>query len=217
LDTRLDWSVGRRSIPYLDWGIDPGQDWDGGSSGMEIGGPYLPIKNVYMESQDGTTGSNDFYAMGGAGSSVNYSIIRFAEVLLWAAECEVEVGSLENARALVNRVRTRAMNSCVVQNGGSAAANYLTGVYTTAWASQDYARSAVRMESRLELALEGHRFFDLVRWGIAATYLNAYLQVEQTRIDHLKGVTFTAGKNEYFPIPQKEIGLNKNLKQNPMY
>jgi len=73
------------------------------------------------------------------------------------------------------------------------------------------------MESRLELALEGHRFFDLVRWGVAATYLNSYLQVEQTRIDHLKGVTFTANKNEYFPIPQKEIGLNHNLVQNPNY
>ncbi len=215
IDTRLDWSVGRRAIPYLDWGIDPGQDWDGGSSGMIIGGPFLPIKNVYMASQDLTTGSNNFYAAGGAGSSVNYSIIRFAEVLLWAAECEVETGSLENARALVNRVRTRAMNTCQVENSGSPAATYKTGIYTTAWANQTYARSAVRMESRLELALEGHRFFDLVRWGIAATYLNAYLQVEQTRIDHLQGVTFKAGQNEYFPIPQKEIGLNHNLKQNP--
>jgi hypothetical protein len=217
LDTRLDWSLGRRGIPYLDWGIDPGQDWDGGSSGMIIGGPYLPMKNVYMASQDGTIGGNNFYAAGGAGSSVNYSIIRFAEVLLWAAECEVEVGSLENARALVNRVRNRAMSSCAVMNGGSPAATYKVGLYTTAWANQGFGRGAVRMESRLELALEGHRFFDLVRWGIAATSINAYLQVEQTRIDHLKGVTFTPGKNEYFPIPQKEIGLNRNLVQNPMY
>lgn len=217
VDARLDWSVGRRGIPYLDWGIDPGQSWAGSSSGQVIGGPYLPIKNVYMASQEGTIGSNSFYAAGGAGSAVNYSIIRYAEVLLWAAECEVEVGSLDNARALVNRVRTRAMNTCKVMNGANPAANYTVGLYNTAWANQTVARNAVRFESRLELALEGHRFFDLVRWGIAADYLNAYLQTEQTRIDHLKGVTFTAGTNEYFPIPLKELGLNRNLVQNHGY
>jgi hypothetical protein len=217
LDPRLDWSLGRRGIPYLDWGTDPGQDWDGGSSGMAIGGPYLPMKNVYMASQDFGIGGNNFYAAGGAGSAVNYSIIRFAEVLLWAAECEVESGSLENARALVNRVRTRAKSSCQVNDGVNPSANYTVGLYTTAWANQAFARNAVRMENRLELALEGHRFFDLVRWGVASATLSAYLQTEQTRIDHLKGVSFIAGKNEYFPIPQKELGLNHNLKQNPGY
>ncbi len=216
LDPRLDWSVGRRGIPYLDWGVDPGQDWAGGSSGQAIGGPYLPMKNVYMASQDFGIGGNNFYAAGGAGSSVNYSIIRFAEVLLWAAECEVEIGSLENARALVNRVRTRTVNTCLVLNGANPAANYFVSIYNTPWTDQTFARNAVRFESRLELALEGHRFFDLVRWGIAADYLNAYLQTEQTRIDHLKGVTFKA-QNVYFPIPQKEIGLDHNLKQNPGY
>lgn len=217
LDPRLDWSVGRRGIPYLDWGIDPGQDWDGGSSGQIIGGPYLPIKNVYRASQDFGIGGNNFYAAGGAGSSVNYNIIRFAEVLLWAAECEVEVGSLENARALVNRVRNRAKNSCQVMNGSNPAANYFINLYSTLWANQNFARNAVRFETRLELSMEGHRFFDLVRWGIASTYMNAYLQKEQSRIDHLKSVTFSANKNEYFPIPQKEIGLNHNLKQNTGY
>lgn len=217
VDPRLDWSLGRRGIPYLDWGIDLGQDWDGGSSGQAIGGPYLPMKNVYMASQDYGIGGNNFYAAGGAGSSVNYSIIRFAEVLLWAAECEVEVGSLEKARALVNRVRERAKNSCRVMNGGHPAANYLVNTYNAAWTNKDYARNAVRFEERLELSLEGHRFFDLVRWGIAADYLNKYLSTEQTRIDHLKNTSFTKGKNEYFPIPQYELGLNRNLKQNPGY
>jgi hypothetical protein len=216
LDPRLDWSVGRRGIPYLDWGVDPGQDWAGGSSGQAIGGPYLPMKNVYMASQDYGIGGNNFYAAGGAGSSVNYSIIRFAEVLLWAAESEVEIGSLENARALVNRVRTRAVSTCQVMNGANPAANYFVNTYATTWTDQTFARNAVRFESRLELALEGHRFFDLVRWGIAKDYMNAYLQTEQTRIDHLKGVTFKA-QNIYFPIPQKEIGLDHNLKQNTGY
>jgi starch-binding outer membrane protein, SusD/RagB family len=217
LDPRLDWSVGRRGIPYLDWGVNPGQDWDGFSSGQVIGGPYLPIKNVYMASQDFGIGGNNFYAAGGAGSSVNYNIIRFAEVLLWAAECEVETGVLENARALVNRVRNRAKTGCKVMKGNNPAANYAVNTYDNPWTDQNFARNAVRFETRLELSLEGHRFFDLVRWGIVADYMKNYLQTEQTRIDHLKGVTFSANKNEYFPIPQKELGLNHNLKQNPGY
>lgn len=217
VDPRLDWSVGRRGIPYLDWGVDPGQSWDGGSSGQAIGGPYLPIKNVYMASQNNGIGGNNYYAAGGAGSSVNYSIIRFAQVLLWAAECEVEVGSLERARALVNRVRERAKDGCKVMYNGQPAANYYINTYNTPWTNQNYARNAVRFEERLELSLEGHRFFDLVRWGIAAAYINKYLTVEQTRIDHLKGVSFTPGKNEYFPIPQNELNLNHNLKQNSGY
>ncbi|MEP7258504.1 MAG: RagB/SusD family nutrient uptake outer membrane protein, partial [Flavitalea sp.] len=83
-------------------------------------------------------------------------------------------------------------------------------------------RKAVRFERRLELSAEGHRFFDLVRWGIAAQYINAYLDTEKTRIEHLQGVQFTAGKNEYFPLPQIEIDLSNVdgqplLKQNPGY
>lgn len=220
IDPRLDWSIGRRNVPYLDWGLDRGQNWAGGSSGQLIGGPYLPMKNVYMASQDYGIGGNNFYAAGGAGSSVNYSIIRYAEVLLWAAECEVEAGNLENARTLVNRVRERAKDGCTVDidySSGYASANYFIDTYNSAWTDQTFARNAVRFETRIELALEGHRFFDLVRWGIVSDYMNNYLQKEQTRIDHLKGVSFAPNKNEYFPIPQKEIGLNPNLKQNPNY
>lgn len=220
VDPRLDWSVGRRGVPYLDWGINAGQNWVGGSSGQVIGGPYLPVKNCYKASQDRTIGSNSFYAGGGAGSSVNYNVIRFAEVLLWAAECEVEVGSLENARTLINRIRARAKNGCTVaidRSSGSPSANYKVDTYNSSWTNQAFARNAVRMERRIELAMEGHRFFDLVRWGIASTYLTAYLTTEQKRIDHLKGVTFTASKNEYFPIPQTEMNLNKNLVQNAGY
>lgn len=75
----------------------------------------------------------------------------------------------------------------------------------------------------LELAMEEHRFFDLVRWGIADTEINAYLQKEQRLRSYLKGASFKKNKNEYFPIPQSEIdkragsdGVTK-LKQNPGY
>lgn len=247
VDPRLDWTVGRRGVPYLDWtseyldpnytiynnywvgypsnpGSDPNFGWINDRS---FGGPYNPVKNNYRASQVGVYSDN--YAQGYLlTSATNYSIIRFADVLLWAAECEVEVGSLSRAEALVNYVRARARDGRYVPVSydyiGSyyASANYYVDIYYEPFTSKDIARKAVRFERRLELGLEGHRFFDLVRWGIAADYINNYLNVEKTRLSHLAGVSFTAGKNEYFPIPQQEIDLsNLNgtplLKQNPGY
>lgn len=241
VDPRLDWTAGRRGVPYLDWaspsyfgdnatgyssnpGSDPSVGW---INDRTFGGPYTPIKNNYRASQFGVY--SDFYAQGYLlGSAVNYSIIRFADVLLWAAECEIEIGSLERARTLVNYVRERAVTGQMVEvaydylGNYLPSANYYIGLYNTAWSGQDVARKAVRFERRLELALEGHRFFDLVRWGIAAEYINDYLNVEKTRLPHLAGASFTAGKHEYFPIPQQEIELSSvngvpMLKQNPGY
>src|SRR5262249_44109475 len=120
-----------------------------------------------------------------------------ADVLLWAAEAEVEVGSMETAREYVNRIRARARDGCSVTvdyTTGSPSANYYVETYEDAWTDQATAREAVRFERRLELAMEGHRFFDLVRWGIAADYINKYLSVEKTRLPRLDGVQFIAGK-----------------------
>ena len=86
------------------------------------------------------------------------------------------------------------------------------------FASQDHARQALRFERRLELGLEGHRFFDLVRWGIAKQWLDGYLSVERTRRSYLNDANFQAGKNEYMPIPQTQINLSAGLyQQNPGY
>jgi hypothetical protein len=220
VDPRLDWTVGRRGIPYLDWGVNVGADW---VSDQTFGGPYTNIKNSYRAATVDTAAeipyNNYFYA---SSNAVNVSIIRFADVLLWAAEAEVEAGSLDQARTYVNMIRNRAKNGCYVQNNGANAANYLVNPYPTPWTDQNYARNAVRFERRLELAMEGHRFFDLVRWGIAGTYINTYLQTEQTRLAHLQGIQFVAGKNEYFPLPQQEVDLSNTngkplLVQNPGY
>ena len=218
VDPRLDWSVGRRAVPYLDWGVDPGQSW---VAEQTFGGPYVNMKNMFT-SADQSTGFSylGYYFIGN--SAVNYNIIRYADVLLWAAECEVEVGSLEQARTYVNMIRARAMNGTyplVDNSSGSPSANYKVGLYNNPWSDQNFARNAVRYERRLEFSQEGQRFFDLVRWGIADTYLNAYLQTEKTRgIGSVSsGASFVKGKNEYFPIPQQEIILDPNLKQNPGY
>jgi hypothetical protein len=221
VDPRLDWTVGRRGVPYLDYNYgepNPGKDW---INDQNFGGPFTPIKGVYRFDQQGTF--SEYYTSGYLlSSAVNYNLIRFADVLLLAAEAEVEDGSLEKAREYVNRVRARAKNGCVVEYYGTPAANYFIDLYNDAWTDQSVARKAVRFERRLELAAEGHRFFDLVRWGIAAEYINQYLSVEKTRMTRLNGVTFTKNKNEYFPIPQIEIDLSLQdgvplLKQNPGY
>jgi starch-binding outer membrane protein, SusD/RagB family len=222
LDPRIDWSLGRRGIPYLDWGVHPGQDWLVGGASC-IGGPYSPMKNVYQQSQWYNSAYWEYANWWMSCSALNYNIIRYADVLLWAAECEVEVGTLDNARKYVNQIRERAQNSdYVTSDAGEMAANYKIELYTSSWTDQDYARDAVRFERRLELSLEGHRFFDLVRWGIAANYINEYLNRESSSITMLNGISFTKGKNEYYPIPQTEIDFSAvngvpKLKQNPGY
>ncbi len=228
LDPRLDYTVGRLSIPYLDWGIHPGYL---ASNGSEFSGPYSSIKHVYRKSQQGTLSTST----GGPGmaNANNYTLIRFADVLLMAAECEVEVGSLEQARTYVNQIRRRAKASPVITTQVDPAdpskgftkipaANYVINEYTTPWADKVAARKAVRFERRLELAMEGHRFFDLVRWGVADQVIGDYLAVEKTKRPFLSAARFVKGKSEYQPLPDVQIinstvGSKATLKQNPGY
>ena len=252
VDARLDWTVGRRGIPYLDWGIHPGAAW---ARDQADGGPYSPIKNVYYKAQQAST--SDSYGGWAANQATanSYNAIRFADVLLWAAECEVEVGSLANAEALVNRVRARAADPTgwvygrltgygitdgkpdatkPIADNTLPAANYKVGLYTGQFTANGkaYARTAVQFERRLELGMEGHRFFDLQRWdglyggpmgnGFMAGVINAYLAHENGIANFpqtlLKQAHFTAGTNELFPIPQSQIDITHgNIKQNPGY
>ena len=218
LDPRLDWTVGRRGIPYLDWGKHPGSIWIRDQS---YAGPYSPIKNTHYKSQEGSLTTSSGWTSGY--NANNLKLIRYADVLLMLAEAEVELGNLEKARTLVNQVRQRAANpDGFVKDGGAPAANYVIGLYTSTWSDATVARKAVRFERRLELGMEGHRFFDLVRWGVAATVKTAYYANEKTKRPYLVAGSFTAAKNEIFPIPAKAITQSaKNgtptLKQNPGY
>lgn len=220
LDSRLDWTIGRRGIPYLDWGDHPGNDW---IKDERNGGPYSPKKNVYYEYQQGRLTDKAFWSGGITTNNVN--LIRYADVLLWAAEVEAEIGSLDKAREYVNQVRSRAADPSgwVKRDDGSPAANYKIGPYTNSWTDRNYALKAIRYERMLELAMEGHRFFDLVRWGIADQEINAYLVKEKTFRIHLLEAQFVKGKSEYFPIPQLQIDLSAGpdgiprMKQNPGY
>lgn len=220
LDPRLDWTVGRREIPYLDWGIHPGKDW---IRLQHLNGPYSPKKNVYYQSQQGRLTDAAFWSNGTTTNNVN--LIRFADVLLWAAEAEAEIGDLNKARNNVNQVRRRAANPAgwVKKADGTPAANYKAGEYTAAWTDKSFARKAIRYERMLELGMEGHRFFDLVRWGVADTEINAYLQKEKVARTYLNDAVFKKNCNEYFPIPQQQIDLSAGsdgvpkMKQNPGY
>ncbi|MGV3557237.1 RagB/SusD family nutrient uptake outer membrane protein [Larkinella arboricola] len=235
LDPRLDWNVGRRGIPYLDWGLHPGMAW---IRQQNTGGPYSVIKNIAWQARIATDREN-------ANTNNPYNLIRFADVLLWAAEVEVEVGSLAQAEAYVNQIRARAANPAgfvkkYIDNAAplkgftnEPAANYKVGLYNGQFVQkgQEFARQAVRFERRLELALEHHRFFDLQRYdkgtGFMATLLNKYLNYEASvpnyfNQDYMKGAFFTKGKNELYPIPQAQIDLSMKdgqptLKQNPGY
>lgn len=213
LDPRLDWTVGRRGILYYDYGPHPGRNW---IRDQAYAGPFSPKKHVNKNSDiGGFTNINNFRQ-----TAKNYNIIRFADVLLMAAEAEIEAGSLAKAQEYINRVRGRAANPGSMVPG--APANYLIKQYTAPFANQAMARQAVRFERRLELAMEGHRFFDLVRWGIADQVLNTYLSKEKDRRTYKRGSGgFTKGKNEYYPIPNREIEIAKiagnTLVQNPGY
>jgi len=204
LDPRIDHSIGRRSIPYLDWIAHPGKNW---IRKQDYAGPYSPKKYIYYKSQEGSLTDASSWTRGYA--LMNYTIIRYADVLLMAAEAEIEAGSLAKALEYVNQVRERAANQnhWVKNPDGSFAANYEIALYDS-FPSKDFATKAVRLERKLELSGEGHRFFDLVRWGVAAEELNKYLQYEAQYLSaKFAGATFSSGKNEYYPIPQSQIDI----------
>jgi hypothetical protein len=228
--------MGREGIPYLDWGPHPGDTW---IRDPQNNGHFNPKKNVYAKAQQGTYSdvSTNWANVELVANNVN--LIRYADVILWRAECYVQANDLTNAMKLVNQIRQRAAdasgwvykNATYDANKGTyspqttPADNYKIGLYTS-FPSKDYATKAVEFERRLELAMEGHRFFDLQRWdngtGTMAATLNAYLNYEKADRPSFVGATFTKGKNEIFAIPQSAIDIQNadgqdHLKQNPGY
>ncbi len=233
VDPRLDWTVGRRGIPFLDWGIMPGASWPRNQASA---GPYIDMKSTYFKSTASTYTDKSSWTSGYTAN--NYTFIRYADVLLWAAEVEAQIGSLDQAEAYVNQVRARAANPAGwvkadpsqapgPQNFNGYAANYVINTYPAgAFASAGQARALqyIWFERRLELAMEGHRFFDLRRYGTIATELNNYVKHETTISGYslLNGAVFTEPKADYFPVPQSEIDKSDvngkpTISQNPGY
>tara|TARA_R110000868_G_scaffold100301_3_gene275890 strand:+ start:10117 stop:11871 length:1755 start_codon:yes stop_codon:yes gene_type:complete len=151
------------------------------------------------------------------GTSKNVDFIRYADVLLFKAEALIQMNQVDAGVTIINQIRTRAAASTQRQLNAGATDVYNVGMYPMGM-SKDDAFKALMFERRLEFGMEGPRFFDLVRWGIAEPVLNAYLAVEKTRKDFLANAQFTAGRDEYYPIPQREIDFTGGLyNQNPGY
>jgi hypothetical protein len=255
IDPRLDWTVGRDSVPYKDWGLYSLAD--GWVRDSLNGGPYSPKKNAQEKASGAESTSAGWQPQ--QENSVHIHLFRYADLLLMLAEAYVEQSRLEDARGIVNQIRDRAAQK--VQGCGDASvaakwtactalgtsmtasmpamaggktslampwATYAIGEYTTPWTDQGYAREAVRAERRLELAMEGQRFFDLRRWGepYAAAALNGFALtgegggVEKDRILY-KGSNEPFGdKHMLYPIPTLQIDLSTvggkpSLSQNP--
>jgi hypothetical protein len=222
IDPRMDFTAGRDGVPFKDWGAH-NDTW---IRNISNGGPYSAKKNVH-EKASGAQSSVGW--VNTQLNSVNIHMFRYADLLLLLAEAEVEAGSLTNALNLVNQVRARAAvkaqglgtttsNIAVAINDPSITwALYKVGQYPS-FPTQAYAREAVRTERKIELALEGHRFFDLKRWDLQApgsfvSTLNAYVNgvgggAEKNRRSYLTSAAAVAAKHLNFPIPTVQVQLS---------
>jgi hypothetical protein len=209
-DPRLDWTVARDDVPVKDWGLHE-QGW---IRSLTYGGPYSAKKSLY---EDASGAVSNVGWVPTQTSSMNIHILRYADVLLLLAEAEVEVGSLNNACTIVNEIRDRAAEAAQGPVGGPMTvpiddpsitwAVYDVGQYACPFASQAEGRTRVRYERRLELAMEGQRFFDLKRWGTAEAVLNGYTAVEGTRQAFLSAASAFTARHYLFPIPAFQIEL----------
>ncbi|MCL3780713.1 RagB/SusD family nutrient uptake outer membrane protein [Prolixibacteraceae bacterium JC049] len=130
-------------------------------------------------------------------SHCDFSVIRFAEILLTYAEAKTELNQIDNSvYAALNQIRQR-VNMPDVKTGKS----------------QDQLRQTIRLERRVELAFEGQRFWDIRRWRIAENVMNGKiygLNVDNQPL-YVATRTFNSGRDYHYPIPRKEFELNKNL------
>lgn len=242
LDPRIDFTMGRRGLPYMDWGIMRGMDWIRDQS---WGGPYVTVEKTFFYKSERNTLSTTTGWQTGINAN-NFRYLRFGHILLWRAEVAAFEGDLATALKYVNMIRVRAGKEVVMGkvniyklpvsvNTGDTwkqyvdftkpAANYKIGTYTS-FANKNEAMRAVQWEQRLEFATEGMRFFDLRRWdklpeglrvNMKAT-LEAFAAADQRiRPIVMKGATFDE-KDRYMPVPQVQLDLEPGvLKQNPRY
>ena len=224
-DPRVDVSAGRFNVPYMDWDIPV--TIDGWIRDLANGGPFLNKKNLPKKADKGglsltTTGGS---------TAKNFHLMRVAELYLLYAEACIETGDINTAREYINKVRARAAQSCIMAadaNNNMAltsspyvledkvsgntiantAANYRIGLYPASGWTVDKAIKALRFERRIELAMEGHHWYDLVRWNAASEELgnkgSGFLAYEKRYLLKYQSATYP-DRLVTLPIPNDEI------------
>ena len=203
-DPRLFHTVGMPTFPYK---YEEAYTMTKGNSRTpNTYGYYTSLKEVPQRSK-GETYNSPWQAF-----DMNDYVLRYSDVMLMRAEALIETGQLAEARTIINDIRQRAKNS-VAKHIQYAADQCEIALYpTTYFNDKETARKCLQWERRLELAMENGRYFDLRRWGIASKTLNAYFETEQhdvydgqTYAQYLKDAHYTAGKNEFYPVPYNQL------------
>ena len=205
VDPRLDFTVGRLGMPFR--GYTYNMQW---CRAYDIYGEYSGKKGLIdSNSPDMVKG----WPWGA--SSLNFCLIRYADILLLKAEALIEQNKdLDEARNLINSIREKAERSVdgdyTPVDLDPSKANYYVAPYPAQGWNQDYARKALRMERRLELAMEGNRWFDLVRWGTVVDTVNKYMQFEKKYQTYYEGASITDDE-VYLPVPYEEVNNSNGL------
>ena len=215
VDPRLFITVGVPGTPYM---FNPSYMMNESNVWSRSGGTYGYFVSLKQNVDPAYTDIYLFNCDNQWASSMNRIVFRYADVLLMRAEAMIQLGQISEAITLINQVRDRAAglakNSVVANYPSKYGVHYAVGKYKDSY-SKDEAMKIVKMERRLELAMESERFFDLVRWGDAATVINKFYTDESRTMNFLSGSVFTADENEYLPIPYEQIAAsNGNYEQN---
>ena len=199
VDPRLDFTVGRIGFPFR--GHTYNSKW---CRAYDVYGEYSGKKGLIDPASPDMVQGFPWGA-----SALNFCLIRYADILLLKAEALIETNSsLDTARQLINMVRAKADRSIdgsyTPVELNPMKANYYVGQYPAEGWNQEYARKAVRMERRLELAMEGNRWFDLVRWGNVLEVVNNYMQSEAKLRPYYEGASISSDEI-FLAIPLTEI------------
>ena len=201
-DPRLFLTVGITGLPYM---FNKSYIMDKSSAWSRSGGIYGYNVTLKQNVDPDLIGS---YLIHGSywASSMNRIVFRYADVVLMRAEAEAQLGNTPAAIDLINKLRSRAAGS--TQMIADYESRYGVHIYCknyTGTYSKEEALKMVKTERRLELAMEGERFFDLVRWGDAASVIVSYVTKEKERVSFLSDAQFTQNRDEYLPIPHEQI------------